>query len=100
MMVTTFPDDITYTKINGKEWEDIVTKSRKCQKKLPYQELEELEDIDLVYGDIVCNPNGIIRHNELPQKCKNNKKQLVSKSDAADKFLQSKIIGIIFHKKA
>lgn len=95
-----YPDDITYTKINGKEWEDIVTKSRKCQKKLPYQELDELEDIDLVYGDIACNPNGIIRHNELPQKCKNNKKQLVSKSDTADKFLQSKIIGIIFHKKA
>jgi hypothetical protein len=94
-----YPDNIQYKKIDGEEWENIVRMSRKCQKTIEYQELSELEDIDFIYGDISCNPHGIVKNNEVPQKCKDNKKQLVSKSDAADKFLQTKIAGILFHKK-
>lgn len=94
-----YPDNIEYKKIVGKEWEDIVERSRKCQKTIEYQELSELEDIDFIYGDIACNPLGIVKNNEVPQKCTDNKKQLVSKSDAADTFLQTKIAGILFHKK-
>lgn len=95
-----YPNDIRYKKIDGKEWENIVRMSRKCQKTIEYQELTQLEDIDLIYGDIACNPHGIVKNNEVPQKCKDNKKQLVSKSEVADKFLQTKIVGILFHKKA
>jgi hypothetical protein len=94
-----YPDNIQYKKIDGEEWENIVRMSRKCQKTIEYQELSELEDIDFIYGDIACNPHGIVKNNEVPQKCKDNKKQLVSKSETADKFLQTKIAGILFHKK-
>jgi hypothetical protein len=94
-----YPDNIRYKKIDGEEWKNIVRMSRKCQKTIEYQELSELEDIDFIYGDIACNPHGIMKNNEVPQKCKDNKKQLVSKSEAADKFLQTTILGIIFHKK-
>jgi hypothetical protein len=94
-----YPDNIRYKKIDGEEWKNIVRMSRKCQKTIEYQELSELEDIDFIYGDIACNPHGIVKNNEVPQKCKDNKKQLVSKSETADKFLQTKIAGILFHKK-
>lgn len=93
-----YPDTIKWKSLTEEEWLRITFQSRKCQAPKFRGELEELENIDLVYGPVVSNSEDIKKNSAKPRKFK-DKHQLVSKTDNGDAFLQTKIKGVIFYKK-
>lgn len=94
-----YPDNIRYKELFGKDWEEVVSKSRKCKRTRFEREIDNVYGYDLIYGPIAANPKKIKLNNEVPLKTKDNKMQLVSKSDLADSFVQKNILGIIYYKK-
>lgn len=94
-----YPDNIRYNELSGKDWEEVVSKSRKCKGTRFEREIDNVYGYDLIYGPMAANPKKIKLDNEVPQKTKDNKMQLVSKSDLADSFVQKNILGIIYYKK-
>lgn len=93
-----YPETLNYKKLIGNEWTQVTKKSRRCELKRFRRELEELENIDLVFGNIVGNSENIRSLNDPPIPLK-DRLQLVSKTDRGDEFLDGKIAGIIFYKK-
>jgi|688.fasta_scaffold379065_2 hypothetical protein len=94
-----YPDNIRYNELFGKDWEEVVSKSRKCKRTRFEREIDNVYGYDLIYGPMAANPKKIKLNNEIPLKTKDNKMQLVSKSDLADSFVQKNILGIIYYKK-
>lgn len=59
-----------------------------------YDEIPEIREYDFIYGNMAANVNGITPMTHDPPK-----KQLASKTNAGDKYLQEKMIGCIFYQK-
>jgi hypothetical protein len=92
------PSQLRYKELKGLEWFNVTQESRECVQK--DDEVELLDDYDLLYGDMVSNPTKVRSGMEPPISHRPPKKQLVSKSDAADKFLHSCIIGCVYFQKS
>jgi hypothetical protein len=99
LIPNTIPEYLKYKKLVGEEWKSATIKSRKCIK-LDYDaiEISEIESYDLVYGNMVANPS-FVKKGSIPLAHKPPKKQLASKSEAADRFLQECIVGCLFFNK-
>ena len=103
-----FPSQYKKKDLNGDEWSSVLRKSRRCYKHNyedddiegidNYEELPELRVYDFVYGNMVENCNAVNK-GENPRAHSPPKKQLASKTDKADAFLQTRILGFIFFQK-
>jgi hypothetical protein len=90
------PSTLKFKALRGEEWSRITSLSRRCA--TPYSEIDDIEDYDFMYGDMVSNPADVM--NGYPPRTHNPpKKQLVSKSTNADTYLQSRIVGCYFFRK-
>lgn len=96
-----YPATLKYRIIEDPYWSQVTKYSRLCQKGA-YNENDHdyIYDYDLLYGDMVSNPNAVKYSGKDPKPHKQPMKQLVSKSDAADKFIQSCLVGCVFYQKA
>jgi len=93
------PNHLRYKVLEGPEWSSAMIKSRKCVKlKIGEKNISEITNYDLIYGDMLANPQPVVQGAD-PVAHTPPKKQLASKSDAADKFLQECIVGCLFFKK-
>lgn len=90
------PTHLSYTELNGKLWSDVTKGARMCKNT---QELPTIRNIDLLYGNMVSNTNAVENGTALPMPHRPPKKQLVSKSDAADTFLHTCLTSCIYFKK-
>lgn len=103
-----FPLQYKKKDLNGDEWTSVLLKSRRCYKHNyedddiegidNYEELPELRTYDFVYGNMVENCNAVNK-GDTPRTHRPPKKQLASKTDKADAFLQTRILGFIFFQK-
>lgn len=91
------PSHIKSNHLYRKEWEYVVRYTIKYRDSLDNH--MDIDNYDLIYGHIPANFEGIKR-GEIPRPLNPPKHQLVSKSDAADKFLQTCIAGCLFFQKA
>ena len=90
------PSRFKYIKLEGNEWRSVVVESRLCTDDM-YKRLP-VDKVDFVYGPMLANPNDV-KNGAEPKMHAPPKYQLVSKSDAADKFLQTCIVGCLFFQK-
>jgi len=90
------PNTLKFKSLKGKEWVNITSLSRQCNK--PDIEINELINYDFIYGDMVSNPSEV-KYGEIPRTHNPPKKQLVSKTTNSDNYLQNRIIGCYFFKK-
>jgi hypothetical protein len=90
-----FSSKFKYTKLEGEDWSHIVAESRRCKDP---DALLSVDEVDFVYGPMLANPMNV-KQGVAPQAHVPPKYQLVSKSDAADKFLQTCIVGCLFFQK-
>jgi hypothetical protein len=91
-----FSSKFKYTNLEGDDWSHIVAESRRC---IEPETLLSVDEVDFVYGPMLANPKDV-KQGAPPQTHTPPKYQLVSKSDAADKFLHSCIAGCLFFQKA
>jgi hypothetical protein len=91
------PPTISIKHLKDGEWVAITKESRECENEK--EEIETLCDYDLLYGNMVRNPTAVQERRELPQTHQPPKQQLVGRSDAADRFLQSCLIGCFYFQK-
>jgi hypothetical protein len=91
------PSSIQTIHLTGKEWVDVTKESRECV----YQdrEVKLIEDIDLVFGNMVENPEKVRLHQELPMPHSPPKKQLAGLTDVAERFLYECLVGCIYFQK-
>lgn len=80
------------------EWEQLVTKSRKCTPKPIRSEINELLHIDLVFGPMLKNPQDVIQ-GKKPLTHNPTRFQLASKTTNGDTFLQKYLVGSIIFQK-
>lgn len=92
------PSTLYYRKLEGEHWSNITKLSRKCIVPKFRRELVELEGLDLIYGDVVGNPEDIRTNDANPVRL-HEKHQMAGKTENADRFLEKTIAGIIFYKK-
>lgn len=90
------PETIKYKHLMGEEWSYVTKKSRLCIQSI--LELPEINAYDLLYGNMVANPEEI-KHGANPVHHTIPKTQLVSKRIQGDMFLQSNLVGCIYFKK-
>jgi len=91
------PSTIVIKHLEGDEWTAITKESRECKDK--ENEIETLWDYDLLYGNMVSNPSAVKERRELPKTHTPPKNQLVGRTDVAEKFLQSCLIGCFYFQK-
>lgn len=96
------PQIYTYTYLQDDEWLNIVSISRKCDidevDDKTFDIMTEIDTQDFVYGNMCSNPNKVIQ-GKIPKTHNPPKKQLVSKTTNADRYLQDRMIACIFLKK-
>ncbi len=90
------PSDINILEYKSptKGWAYFVELSRKCL----IENYNKLDDYDFVKGPILANPQKVIDKTEAPRAIKNSI-QLASKTEEADKFLDSCLVGSFMFKK-
>ena len=90
-----FSSKFKYSKLEGEDWSHVVAESRRCADP---DVVLSVDEVDFVYGPMLANPKDV-REGASPQMHVPPKYQLVSKSDAADKFLQTCIVGCLCFQK-
>jgi hypothetical protein len=91
------PKRIKYKELYGDEWTAVTQESRRCKQEK--YEVESLREYDIVYGDMVSNPNDVFHGRAAPMTHTPPKKQLVSKSDDGDNYMTSHLVGIVYFRK-
>jgi hypothetical protein len=91
----TRPSTVKYKELVGDEWAYVTRHSRQCNDEM---DVKLIRSIDLLYGDMVHNTSGVKR-GQLPLTHDPPKKQLVSKTDAGDSFIDSCLVGCIYFRK-
>lgn len=91
-----FPESLIYKHLKGEEWISVTQKSRRCN--IKDTKIKEIEKCDLIYGNMVSNPEEV-RKGNTPQTHTPPKKQLVSKRDKSDEYIHNRITGCIFFQK-
>ena len=96
------PSKIRYKELQGEEWKSVVIQSRLCTTNcLPDdQNIPEVDAYDFIFGDMLKNSSAIKKKKQTdPITHTPPKKQLVSKTNRGDIFLQECIVGCIFYNK-
>ena len=91
------PDHIAFKELRGLEWTNITKLARRCAQT---DELRSIRSIDLLYGNMVSNSTAVENGSEIVSTHRPPKKQLVSKTDAADKFIHECLTGCIYFRKS
>jgi hypothetical protein len=91
------PSMIKLKHLEEDEWMAITKESRECKDK--ENEIRQLRRYDLLYGNMVSNPTAVKERRELPKTHTPPKDQLVGRTDIAEKFLQSCLIGCFYFQK-
>lgn len=101
ILIFRIPNELPHTvkqkHLEGDEWVAITKESRECNDK--ENEIRELRKYDLLYGNMVRNPNAVKQGTELPQPHSPPKQQLVGRTDSAEQFLQSCLLGCFYFQK-
>lgn len=92
-----FPKYIRYKELKGTEWTEVTKEARECVKK--DIEMKQIREYDFLYGDMVSNVKQVRQQKELPIPHSPPKKQLVGRTDIAEKLLDKCIIGVIYFQK-
>lgn len=92
----TLPSRITFKELVGQEWAQVTSHSRQCKDNM---EESTIYSIDILYGDMVMNTTAAYK-GEKPVPHTPPKKQLVSKTDAGDKFIHASLIGCVYFSKS
>jgi hypothetical protein len=92
------PSKLRIKELKGPEWEYVTQQSRLCDRKI--DEIPQIEEYDILYGNMVNNPKDIIRYGNRPTTHKPSKKQLVSKTTNSDRYLRSKLVGCYYFMKS
>jgi hypothetical protein len=91
-----FPKKYRVKKLQGKEWEEITSKSRRCMK----IEDKSYYNYDFIEGNMVANVDAVESGEaSVPLPHRPPKLQLASRNHLADKYLQKHIFGCIFFQK-
>jgi len=99
--VEQYPTSLKYRVINDPEWSQVTKHSRLCLGETNFtHDHPYIRTCDLLYGNMVSNPDAVKKHGKEPITHKLPLKQLVSKSDAADKFIRNCLVGCVFFQKA
>ena len=104
-----FKEQLDYMELTGELWKKVVVTSRRCRSDLHTQqlipghdiimkhngdrEMSELENKDMIYGAILQNPVQVLEKGSPPIAFR--KKQMASKSELADRYLQKCLFGAI-----
>lgn len=91
------PKRIKYKELYGDEWTAVTQESRRCKQE--EDEVELLLGYDMVYGDMVSNPNDVFHGRASPTTHTPPKKQLVSKTDKGDDYMTSHLVGVVYFRK-
>jgi hypothetical protein len=91
------PKYIKYKDLKGDEWLQVTKEARECKQK--ENEINSIRKYDLLYGDMVYNVNEVKEGISLPRPHNPPKKQLVGRSDKAEKFLYKCLVGCIYFQK-
>lgn len=92
-----FPKSIKYKKLEDTEWSQVVKESREC--KQTNSEIDLIYKYDLLHGDMLYNVNQVKIGADLPKTHNPPKKQLVGRTDKAEKFLYKCLVGCIYIQK-
>jgi hypothetical protein len=92
-----YPNSIKYKELQNNEWIQVVKESREC--KQTTSEIELIHKYDLLYGDMLYNVNQVKNGTEFPKTHTPPKKQLVGRTDKAEKFLYRCLVGCIYIQK-
>jgi hypothetical protein len=88
-----FPLELNVCCLKGDKWARITRESRMCTQKI--DEISEIRDCHMVYGDMVYNVEET-KAGAQPLTHRVPKRQLASKDDVSDRYLQQHILGCIF----
>lgn len=91
------PPDISIKELENKDWTHVTKQARECQQQ--DSEIKAICDYDLLYGDMVSNPEYVKKRSQLPRTHTPPKKQLVGRTDAAERFLYKCLVGCVFFQK-
>jgi hypothetical protein len=94
---TIYPKSIKYKELTKDEWVQVVKESRECRQR--DVEIELIHKYDLLYGDMLYNVNQVKNGTEFPKTHSPPKKQLVGRTDKAEKFLHKCLVGCIYIQK-
>ena len=92
-----FPSSVTVKHLEGDEWVYVTRKSRECASST--NELQPIRDYDLIYGNMLSNPKKVRMGEEIPKPHQPPKKQLVGRTDIAERFLRKCLVGCLYFKK-
>ena len=108
-----FKKQLDYMELSGDLWKKVVVDSRRCKKDVHKNsifgegalmpryngmfEMKELRYKDFVYGAILQNPAQVLEKGSPPIAF--HKKQMASKTDNGDKYLQKCLFGAICFRK-
>ena len=107
---STWPSNIKYEELDGILWKNITKKSR-LNIPLSKEEMDKFKLVDFMYGNMVKNTNDYKRnHNESLESLELKqqidpiphnpaRKQLASKSDVGDRYLEKHLAGILYFKQ-
>jgi hypothetical protein len=90
------PPHLTFLELRDSTWASVTLQSRICKQE---RELKSIKSIDLLYGDMVRNPIGVKNGVESPIAHSPPKKQLVAKTDVAEKFIDDCLVGCVYLPK-
>lgn len=94
---TIYPKSIKYKELRKDDWIQVVKESRECKQK--DIEIDLIYKYDLLYGNMLYNVNQVKTGDELPKAHTPPKKQLVGRTDKAEKFLHKCLVGCIYIQK-
>ena len=83
--------------LEGEEWKHVTKESRECSQQ--EDDVEQLDDYDLVFGNMLQNPEKVRLRVEIPKTHSPPKKQLVGRTDMAERFLYECLSGCIYFQK-
>jgi hypothetical protein len=98
----TLPKRLRVKYLNNKEWEHVVSVSRKCNSEnlddVDFDMINDIDNTDFIYGNVASNPKQI-KLGKSPKIHNPTKTQMVSKTTNADKYIQKHMLGCVFFNK-
>jgi hypothetical protein len=82
--------------LDGTEWIQVTKEARECKSE---EEIDMIYNYDLIYGNMVSNPTMVHQCKELPNHHHPPKKQLMSRTNKADRFIHQCMMGCIYFQK-
>jgi hypothetical protein len=93
----TLPSHLAFKHLTDTEWTNVTKESRECLQK--QYEIRTIKEYDLIYGDMVSNPEEVKENGKLPVPHAPPKAQLVGRTDRSDRFLHKCLVGCVYFQK-